>query len=175
MSIHSEHPFLQPESERSPVRRLRGRLGATVSLWTTGESTQRSGLTVSSMMVSDGEPGHVLALLDPDSDLCEQMVTTRVAVVQLLAWEHRALADVFGGVAPSPGGPFRSGSFEQTAWGPLLTGVSTWAGVRMVDGDPLEVGWSVLVQAVVEHVGLGQETQPLVHRRGRYVRPAGPS
>jgi flavin reductase (DIM6/NTAB) family NADH-FMN oxidoreductase RutF len=175
VSIHSEHPFLQPESERSPVRRLRGRLGATVSLWTTGESTQRSGLTVSSMMVSDGEPGHVLALLDPDSDLCEQMVTTRVAVVQLLAWEHRALADVFGGVAPSPGGPFRSGSFEQTAWGPLLTGVSTWAGVRMVDGDPLEVGWSVLVQAVVEHVGLGQETQPLVHRRGRYVRPVEPA
>jgi hypothetical protein len=95
--------------------------------------------------------------------------------VQLLAWQHRALADVFAGVAPSPGGPFRSGSFEQTAWGPLLTGVSTWAGVRLVDGDPREVGWSVLAQAVVEHVELGEETQPLVHRRGRYVRPAGSS
>jgi flavin reductase (DIM6/NTAB) family NADH-FMN oxidoreductase RutF len=176
MSIHSEHPFLQPESERSPVRRLRGRLGATVTLWTTGEpGTRSSGLTVSSMMVADGEPGHVLALLDPDSDLCEQLLSTRVAVVQLLAWQHRALADVFAGVAPSPGGPFRSGSFEQTAWGPLLTGVSTWAGVRLVDGDPREVGWSVLAQAVVEHVELGEETQPLVHRRGRYVRPAGSS
>jgi flavin reductase (DIM6/NTAB) family NADH-FMN oxidoreductase RutF len=172
VSIHSEHPFLQPESERSPVRRLRGRVGATVTLWTTGDATARSGLTVSSMMVADGEPGHVLGLLDPDSDLCEQLLTTRIAVVQLLAWEHRTLADVFAGVAPSPGGPFRSGGFEQTAWGPLLSGVSTWAGVRLVDVDPLEVGWSVLVRAVVEHVELGQETQPLVHRRGRYVRPA---
>jgi flavin reductase (DIM6/NTAB) family NADH-FMN oxidoreductase RutF len=172
VSIHSEHPFLQPESERSPVRRLRGRIGATVTLWTTGDATARSGLTVSSMMVADGEPGHVLGLLDPDSDLCEQLLTTRIAVVQLLGWEHRTLADVFAGLAPSPGGPFRSGDFEQTAWGPLLTGASTWAGVRLVDADPLEVGWSVLVQAVVEHVGLGQEAQPLVHRRGRYVRPA---
>jgi hypothetical protein len=47
--------------------------------------------------------------------------------------------------------------------------------VRLVDGDPREVGWSVLAQAVVEHVELGEETQPLVHRRGRYVRPAGSS
>jgi flavin reductase (DIM6/NTAB) family NADH-FMN oxidoreductase RutF len=172
VSIHSEHPFLQPESERSPVRRLRGRLGATVTLWTTGDPTARSGLTVSSLMVADGEPAHVLGLLDPDSDLCEQLVSRRVAVVQVLGWEHRTLADVFAGVAPSPGGPFRSGSFEQTAWGPLLTGVSMWAGVRLVDGDLPEVGWSVLADAVVEHVELGEEAQPLVHRRGRYVRPS---
>lgn len=173
MSIHSEHPFLLPESERSPVRRLRGRLGATVTLWTTGEPASRSGLTVSSMLVADGEPAHLLALLDPDSDLCEQLVTTRVAVVQLLGWEHRALADVFAGVAPSPGGRFRSGRFEQTAWGPRLTGAETWAGVRLVAGEPRDVGWSVLAQAVVEHVEIGEEGQPLMHRRGRYVRPAG--
>lgn len=175
VSIHSEHPFLQPEAERSPVRRLRGRLGAAVTLWTTGESTARSGLTVSSLIVADGEPAQVLALLDPDSDLCEQLVTTRVALVQLLAWEHRAVADVFAGVAPSPGGPFRSGSFAQTAWGPLLAGVSTWAGVRLLDGDLRDVGWSVLAQAVVEHIEVGDEGQPLVHRRGRYVRPVDPT
>jgi flavin reductase (DIM6/NTAB) family NADH-FMN oxidoreductase RutF len=171
VTIHSDHPFATPEPDRAPVRRLRGRLGGAVSLWTTGEGSSAAGLTVSSLMVADGEPGQVLALLDPDSDLWERLVRTRVAVVQLLGWEHRWVADVFAGVAPSPGGPFRSGEFERTAWGPLLAGVSAWAGVRLVDDEPREVGWSVLAQAEVEHVRLGDEGSALVHRRGRYVRP----
>lgn len=172
MTIHSEHPFVSPESERSPVRRLRGRLGSTVSLWTTGEGAKRSGLTVSSLMVADGQPAHTLALLDPDSDLWEQLVTTRVAVVQLLGWEHRTIADVFAGTAPSPGGQFRAGSFVQTPWGPRVEGATTWAGVRLSAGEPREVGWSVLAQAQIEHVEIGAEGPPLVHRRGRYVAPA---
>ena len=172
MTIHPDHPFLPSESERSPVRRLRGRLGGAVSLWTTGEGARRSGLTVSSLMIADGEPACVIGLIDPDSDLWEHLVADRVAVVQLLAWEHRAVADVFAGVAPSPGGPFRSGSFSQTPWGPLLEGATTWAGVRLSERDPDEVGWSVLAQARIEHVEIGQEGHPLVHRRGRYVRPA---
>lgn len=172
MTIHPDHPFLPSESERSPVRRLRGRLGGAVSLWTTGEGTRRSGLTVSSLMVADGEPAYVLALLDPDSDLWEQLVTARVAVVQLLTWEHRGVADVFAGVAPSPGGPFRSGQFAPTPWGPLILGATTWAGVRLNEAEPEEVGWSVLAQARIEHVEIGADAQPLVHRRGRYDRPA---
>ena len=39
-----------------PVRRFRGRLGGAVSLWTTGEGAARTGLTVSSLMVANGEP-----------------------------------------------------------------------------------------------------------------------
>ena len=39
MTIHSEHPFLEPEAERDPVRRLRGRLGGAVTLWTAGDGT----------------------------------------------------------------------------------------------------------------------------------------
>lgn len=171
MTIHPDHPFLPSESERSPVRRLRGRLGGTVSLWTAGQGTRRSGLTVSSLMVADGEPAYVLALVDPDSDLWEQLLRERVAVVQLLTWEHRSVADVFAGVAPSPGGQFRSAEFSQTPWGPLLQGATTWVGVRLSEAEPVEVGWSVLAQARVEHVEIGVETSPLVHRRGRYVRP----
>ena len=33
VTIHDEHPFTDPESERDPARRLRGRLGGTVTLW----------------------------------------------------------------------------------------------------------------------------------------------
>lgn len=173
MSIHSEHPFAEPESERDPVRRLRGRLGGAVSLWTTGGTTGRAGragLTVSSLMVAPGDPARVLGLVDPDSDLLDAVRVTGTAVVALLAWEHRDLADAFAGVAPAPGGPFRVGRWHDTDWGPVLHGVSAWAGVR-VDRSDRVVGWSVLVEGVVEHVEIGAETAPLVHRRGRYVRP----
>src|SRR5688572_6133036 len=34
VSIHHTDPFATPESERTPVRRLRGRLPAAVTLWT---------------------------------------------------------------------------------------------------------------------------------------------
>lgn len=174
MTIHSEHPFLTPDDERDPVRRLRGRIGGTVSLWTAGEGIDRAGLTVSSYLVAPGDPGRVVGLLHPDSDLLERLVDTRCAVLQLLEWRHRDVADVFAGLLPSPGGPFRRGEWEQSAWGPRLVGAPAWAGLRLVDdarAAPREVGWSVLVEAVVEHVEIGEETAPLVHRRGRYQPP----
>ena len=170
MTIHSEHPFLEPESERDPVRRLRGRLGGAVTLWTAGDADERTGLTVSSLMVAAGDPGRVLGLVDPDSDLAEALQRTGRAVVHLLGWEHRDLADAFAGVAPAPGGPFRLGHFEQTPWGPRLTDAETWVGVSLESA--VDVGWSSLVTCVVDEVALGDDAPPLVHRRGRYHRPA---
>lgn len=170
MTIHSAHPFQDPEEEWDPVRRLRGRLGGTVSLWTTGAGESRAGLTISSLMIANGSPAHALALVDPVSDFAVQLAFNRTAVVQLLEWPHRDLADAFAGLAPAPGGVFTLGSWVDTRWGPLLEGASAWAGVRLVT-EPREVGWSWLVDTVVEHVDLGEEEQPLVHRRGRYQPP----
>jgi hypothetical protein len=130
VTIHSEHPFLPPEPDRDPVRRLRARVGATVTLWTAGAGAERAGLTVSSYLVAAGEPSRVVALLHPESDLLERLEEEGTAVVALLGWRQRDVADVFAGVRPAPGGPFRSGSWEQTAWGPRLLDVPTWAGVR---------------------------------------------
>jgi len=149
---------------------MRARLGGTVSLWTCGSGASRSGLTVSSLMLAHGDPGHALALVDPESDFAAALAGSRTAVVQLLEWPHRDLADAFAGVAPAPGGVFTLGSWRDTEWGPLLEGVSGWAGVRLAS-DPVEVGWSLLVDTVIEHVELGEEDAPLVHRRGRYERP----
>ena len=169
MTIHDTHPFLDPESERDPVRRFRGRLGGAVSLWTTGSGRDRAGLTVSSLMVAGGEPARLLALVDPDSDLAESLPATSRAVVQLLRWEHRGLADAFAGTAPAPGGAFAQAEWAETAWGPRLADVGTWAGVNLESTG--EVGWSLLLTATIEHVEIGAEDDPLVHRRGRYLRP----
>jgi flavin reductase (DIM6/NTAB) family NADH-FMN oxidoreductase RutF len=171
VTIHGEHPFLEPEHGRDPLRRFRGRLGGAVTLWTTGSGASRAGLTVSSVMVAAGAPAQVLGLVDPDSDLAAAVASTGTAVVALLAWEHRDLADAFAGVAPAPGGVFRLGSWTPTAWGPLLDGVSGWAGIRL-HGPGRETGWSLLVEGEVEHVEVLEEGAPLLHRRGRYLRPA---
>lgn len=173
MTIHPEHPFQAALSDRDPVRRLRGRLGGTVTLWTTGGPPfPRAGLTVSSRMIATGDPGHALALLDPDSAFAETLAESRTAVMHLLSWEHRDLADAFAGVSPAPGGAFRFGEWVDSEWGPLLSGVSGWAGLRLVEGEMPVVGWSVLANAEIEHVEIGGETDPLMHRRGRYQRPS---
>jgi len=169
VTIHSQHPFLPPEDERDPVRRLRGRIGAAVTLWTAGEPDSAAGLTVSSMLVVGGEPGRVLGLLDPDADLAEVLRQTDRFVVSMLRWPHRALADAFAGTAPAPGGPFRLASWASTEWGPAVVDALAWVGCRRSDTRPL--GWSLLVEGEVEQVHLGHDDAPLLHRRGRYFTP----
>lgn len=171
MTIHTGHPFLPPDEDRDPLRQLRGRVGATVSLWTSGAGLDRAGLTVSSYLVAPGDPGRVVALLHPESDLLERLEETEVAVMTLLDWRHRDLADAFAGTMPAPGGPFRLSDWDQTAWGPRVATAATWAGLRLDSAATRDVGWSRLVEAVVEHVEVGDDPAPLVHRRGRYQRP----
>jgi flavin reductase (DIM6/NTAB) family NADH-FMN oxidoreductase RutF len=173
VTIHDEHPFREPEAD--PVRRLRGALGGAVTLWTAGVDREDwAGLTVTSVLVAAGEPARLLALLDPDSDLAAALTASGSAMVTLLTWEERGLAEAFAGTAPAPGGLFRQAGFEPTPWGPRLTGPvtgdRTWAGVRLESTVP--VGWSSLVTCVLEEVAVGR-AEALVHRRGRYQRPAG--
>lgn len=167
MTIHSDHPFADPSPD--PVRRLRGRVTGTVSLWTAGTGADRAGLTVSSLMVAGGEPGRVLGLLDPDADLTEVLERTGRVVVQLLSWRHRHLAEAFAGTAPAPGGPFRTGSFDETPYGPRLSDATTWALASLEDAR--DVGWSRLVTCTLDDIELGDDPEPLVHRRGRWARP----
>lgn len=175
MSIHTEHPFLEPPGERDPVRRLRGRLGGQVTLWTSGDEDSRAGLTVSSLMVAAGEPGRVLGLIDPDSDLMEQLSASGAAVVSLLQYHHHNLADVFAGTMPAPGGQFAqvgSGvTWRHTEWGPVMSDIDTWVGVRLE--SVAEVGWSCLVTTTIEQAVIDEDGEPLIHRRGRYQHARG--
>jgi flavin reductase (DIM6/NTAB) family NADH-FMN oxidoreductase RutF len=171
VTIHSEHPFLPPDSERSPLRRFRGRLPSPVTVWTSAVDGERAGWTVSSTLVADGQPAEVLGLVDEDSDLATLMPRARTVAVSLLGWEHRGMADAFAGTAPAPGGPFRLGTWTDTPWGPVLADAVGWIGARLLPGDLGHAGWALLVRATIEQVHLNEaDLDSLMHLRGRYRR-----
>jgi flavin reductase (DIM6/NTAB) family NADH-FMN oxidoreductase RutF len=161
--IHSSDPFATPEEERSPVRRLRGRLAAPVTLWT---APGPQGLTVSSMLVADGDPGRVLGLIDEESDLWDALTEAGRFAVAPLGPDDRQLADRFAGLSPAPGGLFAAGEWTPTEYGPVPAHAGTWAGCRLESSR--ECGWALLVEGVIETVSLGSEAAPLIHYRGRY-------
>jgi flavin reductase (DIM6/NTAB) family NADH-FMN oxidoreductase RutF len=169
VTIHASDPFATPEEQRSPLRRLRGRLPAAVTLWTAEHPGRGpAGLTVSSTLVVDGDPGRLVGLVDEESELwAAAEAAGRFAVVRLAAAD-RQLADRFAGLMPAPGGLFRQEAWTATGYGPVPAGRETWAGCRLDAARPL--GWALLVEATVEAVALAaDEPAPLVHHRGRYA------
>ena len=82
-----------------------------VSLWTAGEGPDRAGLTVSSLMVAEASRGTCSAWSTPTPTWPTPCEPGSAVVVQLLAWQHRDLAEAFAGTAPAPGG-----AFAQAAW-----------------------------------------------------------
>lgn len=170
MTIHTSDPFATPDEARSDVRRLRGRLPAAVCLWTARDAAGRpAGLTLSSTILVDGEPARVLGILDEESTLWDALRSGdgRFAVAPLRESDGQ-LADIFAGLMPSPGGPFVGRSWQETPWGPVLDGVTGWAGCRL-DGSR-QVGWGLLVEATIDRVEITEhDPAPLVHYRGRYL------
>jgi flavin reductase (DIM6/NTAB) family NADH-FMN oxidoreductase RutF len=166
VTIHSEHPFVPPEGDRDPVRRLRGRLPAPVTVWAAGAGRERRGLTVSSLIVAAGDPARVLGLVDEESDLWDPPPST--LTVNVLGAGHEYLADAFAGTVPAPGGPFTQGEWNDSDWGPVLSGSAGWIGDRLDPGPPRHAGWGLLVEGTVERVEPG-EAEALVHVRGRYA------
>lgn len=168
MTIHSENPFDPPAGDRDPVRRLRGRLVSGVTVWTATTAGRPVGLTVSSMLVAAGSPARVLGLVDPESELYEAAVASRMVAISVLGGRHRYLADAFAGVVPAPGGAFRLGAWTDSPYGPVLDDSIASARVRLVDEDSRLVGWARLLEAVIESAEIHSEGQLLVHHRGRY-------
>jgi 3-hydroxy-9,10-secoandrosta-1,3,5(10)-triene-9,17-dione monooxygenase reductase component len=177
--IHNTDPFATPEHARSPVRRLRGRLPAAVTLWTATDSAgEPAGLTVSSTLVVDGQPGRLLGLLDVESELWAAASAAGRFAVAALGPAQRQLADRFAGVLPAPGGLFRGYEWIDTAYGPVPAGGGSgpggtapasggaWAGCRLDGSRPF--GWGLLVEATIERIELGEDAPPLVYYRGRY-------
>jgi flavin reductase (DIM6/NTAB) family NADH-FMN oxidoreductase RutF len=161
--IHHIDPFATPAGQRSPARRLRGRLASPVTLWT---APGPAGLTVSSTLVAEGEPDRLLGLVDPEADLWAAVEESGRFAVAVLGPTHRQLADRFAGLFPSPGGLFALDRWLDTPYGPVPADAGGWAGCRL--DDSRECGWGLLVEGVVESVTLTDDGDPLLHHRGRY-------
>jgi 3-hydroxy-9,10-secoandrosta-1,3,5(10)-triene-9,17-dione monooxygenase reductase component len=166
--IHADDPFATPEQDRSATRRLRGRLIAPVTLWTT---IGPAGLTVSSVLVADGEPGRVLGLIDSESDFWSAVEDSGRFAVTPLGPGDQQLADRFAGLMPAPGGVFATGDWVRTEFGPVPAGAPTWAGCRLEEQRPC--GWALLVTGVIESVVLDPSPAALGYFRGRYRRLVG--
>lgn len=166
--IHDEHPFAAPMGLRDPVRRFRGRLTSPVTIVTAGGPADRAGLTVSSLVVAEGEPAHVHFLCGTATDLWDAVTGTGAFVVHILEGTHRALSERFAGVRPSPGGPFAGLDVVDTEYGPELAEIGTRAYCRY-QGHRDEA-MHALVHGRIERVVLHDLRDPLRYFRGEYGR-----
>lgn len=165
--IHDDHPFHDPESERDPIRRFRGRLAAPVTVITSGGADRRAGLTVSSLMVVEGDSPTLFFLCGTVNDVWDEILSTGAFVVHVLERRHRELSDRFAGYWPTPGGPFAGLSVTDTPHGPVLDDVSTRAHCRYVGHR--DAGHLVLVEGSIGEIELDDLRDPLQYFRGRYL------
>ncbi|HZD72082.1 MAG TPA: flavin reductase family protein, partial [Actinomycetes bacterium] len=166
--IHSggQHPFATPPERRDPVRRLRGRLVAPVTVWTAGDPSGGAGLTVSSLLVAEGRPARLLGLIDPTSAFWEAMWGSSAFVVHLLAVADRSLAERFGEVRPPIRGAFTGLDVTASPWGPVLGGRRPRAACRLA--GTTTVGYAELVEGEIEQLELEDLDDPLAWLHGRY-------
>lgn len=168
--VHYGDPWADPEQSRDPLRRARGRLPAAVTIWTTDSAAAGViGITVSSLLLAQGEPGYVAGLVGPDSDFAEAATASGRFVVHLLSDDagHRRLAQHFAGVLPAPEDQL---STVPTPAGPALRAVPD----RVLCGveGTRALGWSLLIEGRIDGVDLGPARPPLAWQRGRFARLA---
>jgi 3-hydroxy-9,10-secoandrosta-1,3,5(10)-triene-9,17-dione monooxygenase reductase component len=169
--VGGEHPFATPPALRDPARRLRGRLLAPVTVWTAGPVPGGTGLTVSSVLVAEGEPARILGLIDPTTSFWEAMQDTGRFVVQVLTAADRSLAERFAERRPPVRGAFAGLAVSSSPWGPVLAGDRPRAACRLTGSSP--AGYAELVEGVIEQLELRDLDDPLAYLRGSYrsVRP----
>ena len=164
--IGMQHPFAVSPERRDPARRLRGRLVAPVTVWTAGQLPGGAGLTVSSVLVAEGQPARLLGLIDPTSAFWEAMQATRAFVVNVLAVGDRALAERFSEIRRPIRGPFDGLQVAESPWGPALGGKGPRAACRLAGSTP--VGYAELVEGVIEQLELPDLEDPLAYLHGSY-------
>ena len=159
-------PFATPLEARDPLRQFRGRLAVPVTVITSGAGNDRTGMTVSSLVVAEGEPGYIQFLAAPTADLVDAIRRTKRFVVHVLETEHRALSEIFAGQRPSPGGLFATVPSSDGPWGPVLLDVPNRAFCSAAHAD--EIGYSLLITATIESIEIGALEDPLLYFRGAY-------
>ncbi len=177
-------PWAAAPQDRDPLRRARGRMPASVTVWLApGDEALGPGplglyragmgtvgLTVSSLVVSPGEPGRLAGVVNPTTDLGDLFASGAATAftVHILDQGQRALARHFAGDVPAPQAALR---VETGAAGPALAGVGDRIYCRNATCHPF--GWSLLVEAEVQAVELGERRNALAWLSGAFVDLGG--
>lgn len=86
-------------------------------MWTVAEGPNTCGLTVASVIATEGDRPHVLSTVGDLTELLGAMRVTRRFVVHELAEADRGLPERFVGATPVPGGLLRDLTLEPGAYG----------------------------------------------------------
>jgi 3-hydroxy-9,10-secoandrosta-1,3,5(10)-triene-9,17-dione monooxygenase reductase component len=159
-------PFELPLEERDRIRRLRGRFPMPVTIWTAqGDEGRPEGITVSSVLIGEGDPPWVFGLIAPDSSFWDAVRVSKRFVIHVLDKTQERMADQFA--LRYPGDPFEGLSVVRSDHGPVLRDVATRLAVTLVGF--IEGGYSLLIRGSIDEVELDPKpVQPLIHYRGRY-------
>lgn len=138
-----------------------------VTIWLAGETGPGplTGLTVSSMLVAQGQPPLVAGLVAPLSALADEVCREGGRfVAHILGPSHRRLAQHFAGELPAPAQDLDA---QPSPHGPVLAGVPDRLACRTLSWR--EFGWSVLVEAQIDGVVAGPGGRALAWHRGSFV------
>jgi flavin reductase (DIM6/NTAB) family NADH-FMN oxidoreductase RutF len=160
-------PSWLPADLKDSVRRLRGQVTAPVTVWTTyADDASQVGITVSSVLIAEGDTPLIMGLVSPLSDFWDALQTTKRFVVHVLSTDQRRIADQFA--LRYPGDSFEGLSTSGSDHGPILDAVLTRTKCLLT--AQLEAGWSLLLKGSLQEITAAEQPPlPLVHYRGRYL------
>ena len=160
-------PNRPPVDDMDPVRRLRGQLNAPVTVWTTyADDRSQIGITVSSLLIAEGDTPSIMGLISPLSDFWDAVQVTKRFIVHVLSADQVDIAERFA--LRYPGDLFEGLSTTRSDHGPLLEDVPTRAKCSVT--AQLEAGWSTLLKGALEEATATEDPPlPLVHYRGHYL------
>jgi flavin reductase (DIM6/NTAB) family NADH-FMN oxidoreductase RutF len=141
-------------------------LAAPVTVVTAGQPGNQAALTVSSLMVAEGEPSSVIALIGTNTDLWEAIEASRRFIVHILGSSRREDADAFAGIRPRPGGVFAGVAVEHSDWGPVLTDSANRVFCSLASS--IELPFHHLVEGEIEKVEVSDLDDPAIYFRGDY-------
>jgi flavin reductase (DIM6/NTAB) family NADH-FMN oxidoreductase RutF len=121
-------------------------------------------LTVSSLVVGQGEPPVLAGVISQSTDLADAVSTSSARfVVQLVGAGQRRLAQHFAGELPAPPELLAT---ELTPHGPVLEALADRMFCRVTSSKPF--GWSLLVEAEVTDVEVGEQGKALAWYHGAF-------
>ncbi|MGC2239268.1 MAG: flavin reductase family protein, partial [Acidimicrobiia bacterium] len=162
--IHEGNPFVDEPSDRDPARRFRGRLAAPVTIVTSGSGDTMTGLTVSSLLVIEGNPAQIALVVGPTSDLWDAIASNGRFVVHIASQRHQGLAERFAGRRPAAGGLLTDIVLHVSEWGPVIDDLPDRA--YCTSTSMTESGWSGRVIGNIDRADLTDLSDPLTYFRG---------